>query len=58
MEKSHSTSTPAHPSQNFVSSETDVDVKRRERNDMDRPTRHVPQILFIYLFIFFEAITK
>ena len=44
--KGHSTSTPAQPVQNVMSSETDMDAKMREVNDMNRPTRHVPQILF------------
>ena len=46
--------TSAHPAQNIMSSDIDLDAKMRELNDMDRPTRHAPQILFN----FSEPITK
>ena len=41
--------TSAHPAQNIKSSDIDLDAKMRELNDMDRPIRHAPQILFIFL---------
>ena len=46
--------TSAHPAQNIMSSDIDLEAKMRELNDMDRPTRNATQILFNC----FEPITK